>query len=423
MSATIDPDRMRLIDKYAGIPLTFAATLLQSLRRVLARGKSTSRPRKILFIELAEMGSTILADPALRKSRDHFGAEIYFVIFRKNKPSLTLLKTVPEEHIFIIDESSLPTLFISVLRFIGWSRRMGIDTVVDLELFSRFSALLTWLSGAANRVGFYPFHSEGLYRGELLTHRVAYNPHIHIAKNFLALIYALLAETREVPFAKRVISDEEIVLPMAPITLESRAAMTEKISAVFPAFDSSRQRLVLINPNASQLLPQRRWEPSRFVRLTQLILAHFQEAVVAITGAPEELADSIEILGAIGSERCFNLTGLLRLEELTTLYSLADLMVTNDSGPAHFASITSMPTIVLFGPETPRLYGSLGNSRPIYAGLACSPCVSAANHRKTACRDNICLQVISVEMVFDQVLQVLNRGNDNLSVKNTEPLG
>jgi ADP-heptose:LPS heptosyltransferase len=57
-------------------------------------------------------------------------------------------------------------------------------------------------------------------------------------------------------------------------------------------------------------------------------------------------------------------------------------MVTNDSGPPHFAAITEMPTYVIFGPETPALYGSLGRTTPIYAGLACSPCVSASNQSK-----------------------------------------
>ena len=82
-------------------------------------------------------------------------------------------------------------------------------------------------------------------------------------------------------------------------------------------------------------------------------------------------------------------------------------MVTNDSGPAHFASVTRMPTIVLFGPETPALYGSLGETYPVYAGLNCSPCVSAWNHRKTPCTDNVCLKAITVDQVFDRVRDLL----------------
>ena len=78
-------------------------------------------------------------------------------------------------------------------------------------------------------------------------------------------------------------------------------------------------------------------------------------------------------------------------------------MVTNDSGPGHFSSVTDLHTVVLFGPETPALYGSLGKSIPITAQLACSPCVSAANHRKTPCQDNVCMKAITVPQVMNQL--------------------
>jgi ADP-heptose:LPS heptosyltransferase len=91
---------------------------------------------------------------------------------------------------------------------------------------------------------------------------------------------------------------------------------------------------------------------------------------------------------------------MVKFNELPALYHLAHVMVTNDSGPGHFSSVTPLPTIVLFGPETPALYGSLGKSIPIFAGLACSPCVSAANHRKTPCTNNLCMQAITVPQVM-----------------------
>jgi ADP-heptose:LPS heptosyltransferase len=106
-------------------------------------------------------------------------------------------------------------------------------------------------------------------------------------------------------------------------------------------------------------------------------------------------------------ERCISLAGHTKLSELPALYSLAAMMVTNDSGPSHFAAASGLPTLVLFGPETPKLYQPLGLSRAIHAGLACSPCVSASNHRKTACTDNVCMQVISVDEVFAAVNEML----------------
>ena len=82
-------------------------------------------------------------------------------------------------------------------------------------------------------------------------------------------------------------------------------------------------------------------------------------------------------------------------------------MISNDSGPAHFAAATRLPTIVLFGPKTPKLYQPLGTSQAIYAGLACSPCVSAHNHRKTACDDNVCMRAIGVEQVYGALAELL----------------
>ncbi len=402
-------DTMRTIDRWAGIPLTFLLTCWLRLCRLVRRPDARS-PKKILFIELSEMGSTILVDPALRKARQQLEAELYFVIFRKNRPSLDLIGTIAAANIFTLREDSLIHLVTDTLRFLRWTRRHRIDTVVDLELFSRFTALLTGLSGAVNRVGFYAFHNEGLYRGELLTHRVAYNPHIHIAKNFVALVNSLLAETVEVPYSKQVVTDAEIRLTMVRYSDNELDNMHELVRRHCPDYERGRQRLVLINPNASELLPQRRWMRDRYEDLVNRILAAAPDVLVLITGAPSEKAEAGEMCERIGSRRCINFAGALPLGRLPVLYTISTLMVTNDSGPGHFSAITPLPTFVLFGPETPTLYGSLGNSTPIYAGLACSPCVSAANHRKTPCTDNRCLQAITVDQVFSAIRPVLLPG-------------
>lgn len=392
-------DFMRTVDRWAGIPLTFLLTLARSTRQLFRR-QVPVQPRRLLFIELSEMGSTILADPAMKRAQDKLRAELFFVIFKKNRGSLDLLGTIRPSHIFTIRESNLFTLAVDTLRFLFWTRKQKVDTVIDLELFSRFTALLTGLCGAVNRVGFYSFQNEGLYRGELLTHRVAYNPHIHIAKNFVALVNSLLAKEDERPYSKQAVTDAEVVLPVMGYHETELANMHEMVRRHYPAYQRGRHRLVLINPNASELLPQRRWMPERFVELMQRVLAEAPDVLVLITGAPAEHDEAATMRSKVGNERCLNFAGALQLGQLPVLYTIAALMVTNDSGPGHFSAITNLPTFVLFGPETPALYGSLGNSTPIFAGLACSPCVSAANHRKTVCRDNKCLQAITVDQVF-----------------------
>jgi ADP-heptose:LPS heptosyltransferase len=400
-------DVMRWIDHWAGVPLCF---LLTVVHRPFGLGEKAPSPKRILFIELSEMGSTILADPAMRKAQRQFDAELFFVIFRRNAASLAFLRTVPEDNVYTIREDSLFTLARDTLGFLRWSRRRQIDTVVDLELFSRFTALLTGLCGAARRVGFYRFHNEGLYRGELLTHRVAYNPHMHIAKNFVALINALASPVAEIPYSKTVVEDAEIALPRVAADPAAGAEMQERIKRAFAGYDPARHRIVLFNPNASELLPQRRWPPEHFAQLAESILANWEDVVILVTGAPEEEVEARALCARLGQSRMVNFAGRQQLRELPALYGLAELMVTNDSGPGHFASVTDMPTISLFGPETPALYGPLGDSQAITAGLACSPCVSAANHRKTACTDAVCMRAISPAQVLDAVRRRLDGG-------------
>jgi len=99
----------------------------------------------------------------------------------------------------------------------------------------------------------------------------------------------------------------------------------------------------------------------------------------------------------------------MKFSELPALYGISEFMITNDSGPGHFSAVTNMKSYVFFGPETPALYGSLGNTRAIFAGMACSPCVSASNHRKTACADNKCLQVIKPDHVMEIIKKELGK--------------
>lgn len=399
-------DTMRKVDYFAGIPLCFLATLLIRLVGLFTR-RPSKISRKVLFIELSEMGSAILADPAMRKMRQAGNAELYFMIFKSNAASLRLLNTIPEAHVFTIRADGFLNLAADSLRFLVWARQRRIDTVIDLELFSRYSALLTGLSGAGKRIGFHAFYNEGLYRGKMLTHWVAYNPHRHIASNFIALVNAALAQQEELPFSKTLIGDSEIRLAHAEVSENAIAVMRERIRHEYPLYDAQRHRIVLINPNASDLLPQRRWMPDYFVTVMRGLLAEYEDVLILITGAPAERAEADLLKQQVGHERCVNFAGCQQLEELPALYSIAEILLTNDSGPGHFSAVTKLRTFVIFGPETPHLYGSLGNSTPIYAGLACSPCVSAANHRKTPCTDNVCLQVIKPEAVLEQLRDAL----------------
>jgi len=405
---TISVNTMRAIDHWVGVPLCAIVSpfvaLLDGIKSIFSRGQET--PKKLLFIELSEMGSAILVDPAMRNAQAR-GAELFFLIFKSNRASLTLLNTVKPENIFTIDSSSLSGLIKDTLRFLIVARHRQIDTVIDLELFSRFTALLTGLCGARRRVGYHIFHGEGLWRGFMLTRKVHYNPHIHITKNFLSLIHAAFAKEIEVPFSKIQILDSEVRLEQAvidPVALQKVGERIEKLAKESGLqYTPGKNRLILINPNASDLLPQRRWAQQRFSELIQAVHAKYPHDLILITGSPAEFAYVEKVRTVANVQNALNFAGQVSFAELPPLYTLSDVMVTNDSGPGHFSAVTPLRTVVLFGPETPALYGSVGNSIAITANLACSPCVSAANHRKTPCQNNVCMQAITVSQVLEKV--------------------
>ncbi len=409
---SISVNTMRAIDHWVGVPLCALLSpivaLLDGLKNITSRGPEA--PKKLLFIELSEMGSAILVDPAMRNAQAR-GAELFFLIFKSNRASLTLLNTVKPENIFTIDSSSIGGLIKDTLRFLIIARKHRIDTAIDLELFSRFTALLTGLCGARRRVGYHIFHGEGLWRGFMLTRKVHYNPHIHITKNFLSLIHAAFAKNIEVPFSKIHIADSEVRLEQAiinPTTLNTVRDRIEKLSKDSDIeFTQGKQRLMLVNPNASDLLPQRRWAQQRFSELIKLLHQRFPADLILITGSPSEFEYVEKVRTVANVKHALNFAGQVSFAELPSLYTLSDVMVTNDSGPGHFSAVTPLRTVVLFGPETPALYGSVGNSISITANLACSPCVSAANHRKTPCQNNICMQAITVSEVLEKMEQQL----------------
>jgi ADP-heptose:LPS heptosyltransferase len=399
-------DTMRFVDKWAGIPLTFVFSIILWLyEKILFINIDKPDIRRTLFIELSEMGSAILVDPAMRKLKASGNSELYFVIFLDNYKSLRILNTIPEEHIFKMRSDNLFHLGLDVIRFMHWCRIHKITAVIDLELFSRFTALLAGLSGVRTRIGFTTHHDEGMYRGNIINFKVRYNPHVHISINFISLVNTALG-LHDTPYATTPVQQHEIRLEKAKVDTGDMEKVKNKIREFFPAYTD--QKIVILNANASDMLPQRRWLPEYFEQVGRTLLNRYQDIVVVATGSPGEREYVEIVVSGIDHERCVNSAGLFDFYELIPLYSLSTAMLTNDSGPAHFASVTSLKIFVIFGPETPALYGPLGDAESIYLGLPCSPCVSAANHRKTTCIPRPCITGIPPELVENKMIAFLD---------------
>ncbi|MBF0416231.1 MAG: glycosyltransferase family 9 protein [Magnetococcales bacterium] len=408
------PDRMRLIDRWLGSLLCLLASLMRWIwsRLVPATSASPRELKRILFIGIAETGALVLAHPALQWTRQRYpNAEIAFLSFRAGRGVLNLLGFDPVSQQILLRSAPWYLFVWDTLKTILRLRHRRFDATVNLEVYTRFSTLLAFLSGAPVRVGFYRFFEEGHYLGELITHRVIYNPHQAIGYSYLSLAKALAEPPGRDPLVKIPLGVGE---PLERLQVRcsdaNKKRMWATIERLYPSL-TPQHHLVILNANASDLIPARRWPSDRFILLGQRLLAERPKTVILLTGSPAERAALERLRLHMADPRVINMAGETTLETLIDLYAISHLMVTNDSGPVHFSSITDIPLLALFGPETPRLFGPVSPyARVIYRSLACSPCVSVYNQKRSPCTDNRCMQEISVDDVFAHVCSVLDAG-------------
>jgi ADP-heptose:LPS heptosyltransferase len=400
---------MRAVDRGLGRPLCAVATLL----RRLLQGRRPPPPRevrRVLFVKLSEMGALVLAAPAAAEARRVFpDAEPWLLCFDDNREVAVLTGGFAEERVIAVRSAGLVGTLLGLLGAVRRVRRLRCDVVVDLEYFSRVSALLTFLSGAPVRSGFHRFEAEGLYCGDLYTHRCTWNPYLHVAQLYVVLVRAAAADPRTLPLLKEPPPRlRDLEFPRFTPGDGDRAAAEGLLAA---AGVPAGAPLLLVNPNASDLLPLRRWPEERFVELCRSLVARFPDAWVVLTGAPHEAPLGERIAAGAGGARCVSVIGRTDLRTLLALFCRARVLVSADSGPPHFAALTPLRVVTLFGPETPSLYGPVnGRNEAVSAGLACSPCIHAWNRRVSACDDNVCMQRIGTEEVVAAVARALGGG-------------
>ena len=395
---------LQRIDRWIGVPLCAFLTLV---RRIFESAGSPGprRIQRVLFVKFAEQGSTVLAYPAIRRATEMVGREnVYFVVFEDNRFILDAMEIIPDGNVITIATQSFFGLGTSALRAALRVRKIGIDAVVDMEFLTRSSAILTFATGAQSRVGFHTFFGDGPYRGDLMTHRLLYNPHLHTSQMFEAMVEALTHDPAVLPTFDFTPSANQPLARFQP-TLSEIDEIDALLQRENPRIGSAP--IILLNPNASDLLPLRRWPPMRYVELARRLLERYPDLFIGFTGAPAEAGPNNQLADEVGSDRVIPLAGRTTLRQMLVLYTRSEILVTNDSGPAHFASMTPIHVVTLFGPETPALFAARSpNVTVLWAGIACSPCVNAYNNRQSVCRNNLCMQAITVDDVFEKVTHI-----------------
>jgi ADP-heptose:LPS heptosyltransferase len=385
MAGTIPMKALQRADKALG---ACACALLQPLRWVRALRRRPRDPRRVLLIKFWGIGSLQLLTPAVKAIRARRpGAELVFLTLSANRECAEGLGVFDRVVTLDVAAVSWGGVFARILRLAGRLRAERFDEVFDFEFFTRFSAVVSVLTGARRTHG---FGSTRVWRGRLHTDVVPFNRYWHVARNF-----RVLAGGED---GHNVVATDLEPVHFTPRDDEAVDALLDEVGLPGSAF-------AVLNPNAGTLSLERRWPPARFVELARQ-LAREDGLPALFIGAKSECEYTEGIALAAADAGATSVAGRLTTGMLAALLARAGAVVSNDSGPMHLAAALGAPTVGLFGPETPVMYAPLGvTALALYRPPACSPCINVHENKVASCiyGEPQCLMNIEVDEVLDAV--------------------
>jgi len=321
------------------------------------------KPFRILIRSSNWLGDAVMSVAAVRAiKRGRPDAHLTIATPEKIAP---MWKLIPEV------DAIIPLPDSSFLPVVSLLKRQPVFDAAILFPNSLRVALESWLSGIPRRVG-YPGHWRRWLMNQTVQKPRKPRPPEHHSFRFLRIASECGAETFNI---------------QAPIsnTHTDVAHQTIKIG---------------LCPGA-EYGPAKRWLPERFAEVAAKISAH-SSAQWILFGTRKDAEVGERIAAAIG-DHCVNRIGHTTLDQLIDELRECRLVLTNDTGTMHLASLLGLPVVAIFGSTEPRLTGPLGNGHIVLRHhVECSPCFL-----RECPIDFRCMKAISTQEAADAVISIL----------------
>lgn len=172
------------------------------------------------------------------------------------------------------------------------------------------------------------------------------------------------------------------------------------VAAECDYIDSTASELLVLCPGA-EYGPAKRWPVQRF---SQLARSRIEKGWQVWLMGSEKDRQICDVINRLAEDGCTNLAGKTSLTEAIDLMSLADAVVTNDSGLMHLAASLNRPLVAIYGSSSPQMTPPLSvNSQIVWLDLDCSPCFKRhcpLGHLK--CLNDI--RLTAVEQAIDRLV-------------------
>ena len=346
-------------------------------------------PRRVLCIKFYGLGNVVMLLPVLQALREHFpAAEIDFLTLADNVPLLERSGAVTQA--LGVDVGTFPRFLSSLAATLRQVRRRRYDTVIDFEQFVKISAVIGFLTGARERIG---FNTDGQRRGFLYTTRVVYTDSEHTSALFARLLR---------PFG--------ITGALPPATLRVEASERRRVRDFLAGAGVEPERFPVVVVHLGigmnfYRMPLKRWDPGNFATVADGLIERHGAAVVFTGQGREERALVAEAQRRM-RHPAIDACDRFAVTELAALVEQCHFVVTNDTSVMHLAALMDTPVVALFGPTAPLHYGPRGHHNLVfYRDLYCSPCLTNYNLKVSRCLDPVCMRGIRPEEVLTAITE------------------
>jgi len=350
-----------------------------------ARKMVTERTRMLVVLP-NWVGDLVLATPALRALRSQFADAHITGLIKSHLAEVLSGGEWMDEMVHWPQSPSRDRRRQGLLGLAGELRDRHFDWAVLLPNSFR-SALLARLAGIRRRVG---YDREG--RGLLLTDRLL--PHKFDGK------YVPVPMIRYYNAIARYLGCRDCpTLPELYTTPEQEMVAAAAVEAAGVEPD---QPIVVVNPGAS-FGSAKCWPPQRFAEVADRLVTDNRAAIFIACG-PKEIDVAHRVAHSMRQQAWVLDQPVMRLGPLKALIRRASLLITNDTGPRHFANALGTPVVTIFGPTDPQWTATEApKEHMLMVSVECGPCM-----KRRCPLDHRCMVRIDSDMVLTAARALLD---------------
>lgn len=324
----------------------------------------------ILIINTAFLGDIALTAFLTQRIKNAYRCSVSVLTTKAGAEVLSPVKSI--DSLFILDKRGAHKAMSSTIEFAKNLSNYNFDIIISLHKSYRTSQIVKNIT-APIKIGFDNASNKRVY-----THKVKYKTHIHEALRYISMIF----------------DDSNLVNVELDLTIDDKLYLENLL--VQQKFDDSK-KTILLAPGS--VWHTKRWGSDNYSKLADSLKSVYN---VVVIGSKE---DSIST-----REGVVNLCGLTSISQTYQLLLNSELLVTNDSAPTHFASLTNTATITIFGATHPMFgFGPQAEKSIVIQNdsLKCRPC-RIHGSKECPIGTHVCMTSITPIMVYDKINNIIN---------------